>query len=136
MIAANFNHCQADGKVDMTFRHLLTGFRFRINNYDTDPLRIESLRLTGRFYRSSNFSFPTEAVTQTTPELASNQYNGNFSFVSAADNFEVAGGSAKLLGTAADGTDGTTLLLLTNPAATPETVDNGTDYFIGADKNW
>ena len=134
MIAANFNHCQADGKVDMTFRHLLTGFRFRINNYDTDPLRIESLRLTGRFYRSSNFSFPTEAVTQTTPELASNQYNGNFSFVSAADNFEVAGGSAKLLGTAADGTDGTTLLLLTNPAATPETVDNGTDYFIGADK--
>lgn len=134
MIAANFNHRQADGKVDLTFRHLLTAFRFRINNYDTEQLKIESVALSGQFYRSSTFSFATEAVSQTTPQLQSNSYQGNFQIISATDNFQVAGGGSKMLGTAADGTDGTSLLLLTNPAATPEAVDTGTDYFIGNNK--
>lgn len=130
MIATRFDHRPSDGKIALTFRHILTGIRFRINNYSDDDLVLTNVTLSGNFYRSATFDFSTTTVKQTTPALsAGNSYAGNFRFIE--NEAVITGNGSQLLG---QGDEGTTLLLLTNPDATPASVDQGTNYFLGSDK--
>lgn len=46
------------GTVPLRFRHILCGLRFQINNFNTSQeVTIDSLTLTGSFYRSATISF-------------------------------------------------------------------------------
>ena len=43
MLAYKVDHREADGAVNLDFRHLLCAFEFEINNYNTQPVEITSL---------------------------------------------------------------------------------------------
>lgn len=53
MAAAAVDVMRGDGHVALSFRHLLTGINFKVNNYNgANDLTIHGLRVSGNFYRS------------------------------------------------------------------------------------
>lgn len=132
MLAAKYNHPQYDGNVKLTFYHLLTALRFRVNNYDegTEEVTIHSLKLSGKFYRSMTIDFSDATkVTQKVSELNKDAYIGTFTIVdeSTPESFrKCAANGSMLLG---EGTEGTALLLLPNVNAAA-----GSSLFLGEDK--
>jgi len=115
MVAAKFDHLRTDGRVDLTYSHILTALRFQINNYSSDKmLHIHSLRLTGTFFKEAKFDFNEGTVKQTTTDLAAASYAGAWDLLTA--QMDVEKNSGRPLG---DGTNGTSILLLPNPAITP-----------------
>ncbi|MDE6527528.1 MAG: fimbrillin family protein, partial [Muribaculaceae bacterium] len=136
LLAARFDHKRTDGKVKLSFYHILTGLRFRVNNYTDRNLTITGMTLSGRFYRSATFDFSSENVVQRTPSLASNNYQGVFTL--AGNNGAVTtvpGNGSKLIGQTEANPDGTTILLLPNPDADPSTADANTLYSLGDNKD-
>ena len=125
MVAAKFDHQKSDGQVHFTYRHILTALRFQINNYSAEELTLTSISLEGDFFNSAAFTFNTGEIVQTT---AATTFHGNWD-LTPAGGMKVASNSGRPLG---DGTRGTSVMLLTDPAITPS-AGNNTDC-LGSNK--
>ena len=117
MVAAKFDHQKSDGQVHFTYRHILTALRFQINNYSAEELTLTSIRLEGDFFNSAAFTFNTGEIVQTT---AATTFHGNWD-LSPTGGMKVASNSGRPLG---DGTRGTSVMLLPDPAITPSAGDD------------
>lgn len=125
MVAAKFDHQKADGQVHFTYRHILTALRFQINNYSAEELTLTSIRLEGDFFNTADFTFNTGEIVQST---AATTFHGNWD-LSPTGGMTVASNSGRPLG---DGTRGTSVMLLPDPAITPS-AGNDTDC-LGSNK--
>lgn len=125
MVAAKFDHQKSDGQVHFTYRHILTALRFQINNYSAEELTLTSIRLEGDFFNTADFTFNTGEIVQTT---AATTFHGNWD-LSPTGGMTVASNSGRPLG---DGTRGTSVMLLPDPAITPS-AGNDTDC-LGSNK--
>lgn len=125
MVAAKFDHQKSDGQVHFTYRHILTALRFQINNYSAEELTLTSIRLEGDFFNSAAFTFNTGEIVQTT---AATTFHGNWD-LTPTGGMTVASNSGRPLG---DGTRGTSVMLLPDPAITPS-AGNNTDC-LGSNK--
>lgn len=125
MVAAKFDHQKSDGQVHFTYRHILTALRFQINNYSAEELTLTSIRLEGDFFNTADFTFNTGEIVQTT---AATTFHGNWN-LTPTGGMTVASNSGKPLG---DGTRGTSVMLLPDPAITPS-AGNDTDC-LGSNK--
>lgn len=125
MVAAKFDHQKSDGQVHFTYRHILTALRFQINNYSAEELTLTSISLEGDFFNSAAFTFNTGEIVQTT---AATTFHGNWD-LSPTGGMTVASNSGRPLG---DGTRGTSVMLLPDPAITPS-AGNDTDC-LGSNK--
>lgn len=117
MVAAKFDHQKSDGQVHFTYRHILTALRFQINNYSAEELTLTSISLEGDFFNSAAFTFNTGEIVQTT---AATTFHGNWD-LSPTGGMKVASNSGRPLG---DGTRGTSVMLLPDPAITPSAGDD------------
>lgn len=117
MVAAKFDHQKSDGQVHFTYRHILTALRFQINNYSAEELTLTSIRLEGDFFNTAAFTFNTGEIVQTT---AATTFHGNWD-LSPTGGMTVASNSGRPLG---DGTHGTSVMLLPDPARTPSAANN------------
>lgn len=117
MVAAKFDHKKSDGQVHFTYRHILTALRFQINNYSAEELTLTSIRLEGDFFNSAAFTFNTGEIVQTT---AATTFHGNWD-LTPTGGMTVASNSGRPLG---DGTRGTSVMLLPDPAITPSAGDD------------
>jgi len=127
MVAATFDHLKADGQVRLTYHHILTALRFRINNYTDKELHIHSLTLRGTFFKRATFDFNEGAITQTTASIDVASFTGNWQLLNSG--MSVAGGSSLPLG---DGEHGVSVMFLPDPTITPD-AGQQTDC-IGRDK--
>lgn len=125
MVAAKFDHQKSDGQVHFTYRHILTALRFQINNYSAEELTLTSIRLEGDFFNTADFTFNTGEIVQST---AATTFHGNWD-LSPTGGMTVASNSGRPLG---DGTRGTSVMLLPDPAITPS-AGNDTDC-LGSNK--
>lgn len=125
MVAAKFDHQKSDGQVHFTYRHILTALRFQINNYSAEELTLTSISLEGDFFNSAAFTFNTGEIVQTT---AATTFHGNWD-LTPTGGMTVASNSGRPLG---DGTRGTSVMLLPDPAITPS-AGNNTDC-LGSNK--
>lgn len=119
LIAAKFDHTRRNGKVDLAFYHILTGIRFRFHNHTSNDLVIESLSFEGRFYRTGEFDFSGADAKRSVKNLDDDSFSGRFNLMTEPQT--IPGESSQLMGYSTDNPDGTTLLLLPNPAANPTT---------------
>ena len=89
MLAYNVAHTKAKGAVSLAFRHLFCAFEFKVNNYNTEPVTVSDLYVSGsNFYKS---------VTVTGQEngyhIGDDRYTGRFNIISAYDgSFECPAG--------------------------------------------
>lgn len=142
MYASRFDHRRADGRVALEFNHLMTGVRFRINNHNKEDLIIENLSLSGQFYRRASVSFPKSGdATVTVAPLATASYTGEFPVITEPLTCPGEAGQSVTLPPgqdpdnvilAGDKDNATTILLLPNTAATPESNDNGSLPYLGS----
>lgn len=119
LIAAKFDHTRRNGKVDLVFSHILTGIRFRFHNHTSNDLTIRSLSFQGRFYRTGEFDFSGADAKRSVKTLSEDSFSGRFDLMTEPQT--IPGESSQLMGYSIDNPDGTTLLLLPNPAANPTT---------------
>ena len=134
LVAATFDHTRRSGKVDLSFYHILTGIRFRFHNHTDGLLTINSVTFSGRFYSEGRFSFEDTKAKPGVSPLSEKSFSGTFSLLDSPQT--VGKQSSELMGKSTANPDGTTLLLLPNPDATPETAGSGDPvYSLGADKN-
>lgn len=114
MVASVFDHASAAGSVPLRFKHLTTGLRLQINNYNqpdqnnpgSKDIIINSLSIRGEFYKTGtiDFSFADPKMT-----VGDDTYSGTFHFIeSSAPQTVPANSSAKVPSDDAP----TTLLLL------------------------
>lgn len=125
MVAAKFDHQKSNGQVHFTYRHILTALRFQINNYSAEELTLTSISLEGDFFNTADFTFNTGEIVQST---AATTFHGNWD-LSPTGGMTVASNSGRPLG---DGTRGTSVMLLPDPAITPS-AGNDTDC-LGSNK--
>lgn len=141
MIAAVFDHAPTQGAVQLEFKHLLTGLRLQINNYNqpvnnepnTNAVIIHSLSINGHFYRVGEVDFaPADPTLAVTDEM----YSGTFHFIKETDtdDFTVAPNSAAIVGATPDNPQGNTLLLLPKLDAQAGGATSAVPY-LGTDKN-
>lgn len=124
MLAARFDHIRANGAVPLNFYHIMTGLRFRVNNYSDEDLIIESARLSGQFYSEATFDFTTTKVKQTATALGQKSFSGYFSLIADGTSQTCpSGASSPYLGVSDTNPEGTTVLLLPNLDADPSTAD-------------
>ena len=75
MIAAVFDRTRSQGPVDFRFEHLLSAFRFKINNYTNLLLQINRVELSGSFFRSADIDFSETTIAR---PKATGEYSGTF----------------------------------------------------------
>lgn len=75
MIAAVFDHTQQQGTINFRFEHLLSAFRFKINNYTNLRLQIDRVELVGTFFKTAEIDFAKTTVAR--PQ-ATGAYSGTF----------------------------------------------------------
>lgn len=81
MLAYSIDHVKADGAVKLNFRHLFCAFEFRVNNYNTNEVKIKGLYVSGEgFYRS--VSVTGQESGYTVLDDPSNLYSGRFDIIS------------------------------------------------------
>lgn len=137
MLAARFDHIRANGAVPLNFYHIMTGIRFRVNNYSDKDLIIESARLSGRFYSEATFDFAKTQVVQTAVPLEQKSFSGYFSLIADGTSQTCpAGAASPYLGLSDTEPEGTTVLLLPNLDADPSTADRPENpiYSLGSGK--
>ena len=77
MLAYTVNHRHSDGAVALNFRHMLCAFEFEVNNYNTYPVTINSLRFSGEhFYKSFTITGQKQDYTPN-----SDRYSGYFNLL-------------------------------------------------------
>lgn len=130
MVAATFDHNAADGRVPLSFFHIMTGIRFKFVNHTDKELRINSVTYSGNFYREATFDFTTDSPTMEVN--TSNTYNGNFTLVSLTQNIPASASDYVSNAYMGGNENPTTLLLLPNPKGTTESNDN--NFVLGTNK--
>lgn len=118
MYATMFDHRKTAGRVALRFEHLLSAFRFKVNNYTAFRLKITKVVLKGSFFKSATLRFATTAVER--PE-ASGSYAGTFNILPDGTSQEIGSQSTAdtYIGASDDNNnEGVSLLLLTgiNPS--------------------
>ena len=79
MLAYRVDHLKSDGAVSLNFRHMLCAFEFEINNYNTEPVTISSLRFNGtKFYKSLSVTGQEQNYT-----VGNDRYSGYFDLISS-----------------------------------------------------
>lgn len=79
MLAYRIDHVKSDGAVSLNFRHMLCAFEFEINNYNTEPVTIRSLRFNGTdFYKSLSVTGQEQDYT-----VGDDRYSGYFQLISS-----------------------------------------------------
>ena len=79
MLAYRIDHVKSDGAVSLNFRHMLCAFEFEINNYNTEPVTISSLRFNGtKFYKSLSVTGQEQNYT-----VGNDRYSGYFDLISS-----------------------------------------------------
>ncbi len=140
MIATVSDHAPTQGAVQLNFRHLLTGLRLQINNYNPtvadDPnanaVTVHSLSIDGNFYRIGNVDFTPADPTLT---VTDDKYTGTFPFIKREGQpLTVSPNSAAVVGVSDSKPQGTTLLLLPKLNAKAEGSTSAVPY-LGTDKN-
>lgn len=81
MIAAVFDHTKPQGAINFRFEHLLSAFRFKINNYTNLRLQINRVELVGTFFKSADINFKETTVAR--PQ-ATGSYSGTFVLLDGA----------------------------------------------------
>ena len=120
MLAYSIDHVKADGAVKLNFRHLFCAFEFRVNNYNTTPVNIRGLYVSGEgFYRS--VSVTGQESGYTVPDDRSDLYSGRFNIISNRDGDEFTCPA----GTEQKDDEGNVIEIV--PATVPITVDENSD---------
>lgn len=96
MWAAVFDHQKGSGPVRLTFRHLLTAFRFQMNNYTNLTLRVTKLHLEGNFYRSTTLNFKSDNAAQTVNDAET--FGGRFALFSGRQDIGAQTGTNDIVG--------------------------------------
>lgn len=127
LVAARFDHQQADGRVNLSFFHFMTGLRFEFHNHTSDKdLVIKRVTFQGKFYRQGVFDFTTDKPDMSVGEST---YSGTFTLLSEPQT--ILASSSDIMGSDANPV---TLLLLPNPKATLDPEDGNDDYVLGTYK--
>ncbi len=130
LIAAIFDHQRADGNVNFSFMHLMTGLRFKIHNHSSKELIITGMTFSGQFFRSTTFDFSSDSPTMTTLDETSNLYGATFTLLNNTQPLNLPAESALFIG----GDEApATLLLIPNPHATTD--DTNEEFAIGRNKS-
>lgn len=78
MLAYAIDRRQANGAVQLDFRHMFTALQFEVNNYTSQDATIESIEIVGRnYYRSL-----TVTGEQSGYDVGTDRYDGTFTVVS------------------------------------------------------
>lgn len=135
MLAEKFDHRCSEGVVGLRFYHILTGIRFRVNNYSDQELVVESVTMSGQFYREATFDYSKNVVSQIAKPLSESSFSGVFTLTNGEQACP-AGATSPYLGTTESNQEGTTILLLPNLDADPSTADRPENpiYSLGANK--
>ncbi|WP_294634091.1 fimbrillin family protein [uncultured Bacteroides sp.] len=140
MIAAVFDHVPTQGAIQLDFRHLLTGLRLQINNYNptvannpnANTVTIRSLSIDGNFYRVGNVDFTPADPTLT---VTDDKYSGTFPFIkNDGQPLSISPNSAAIVGVSESKPQGTTLLLLPKLDAQADGSTSAVPY-LGTNKN-
>lgn len=125
LVAYKFDHQKEDGRVALSFMHIMTGLRFKFHNHTADKtLTIKKVTYAGNFYRQAVFDFTTDKPVMTVP--TDQTYSGIFTLLSSPQ--DIPAQQAIYMG----GNDSpVTFLLLPNPADT--TIDDE-NYTLGSQK--
>lgn len=79
MLAYNVDHTKAKGAVNLAFRHLFCAFEFKVNNYNTEPVTVSNLYVSGKdFYKSV-----TVTGQESGYQIGNDRYSGQFNVTSA-----------------------------------------------------
>lgn len=116
LIAATFDHQKADGRVPVSFAHIMVGLRFKFHNHtDNKDLVVKKVTFAGEFYKETVIDFSTDNPDFTVD--ASKTYKGTFTLLSSEQT--ILPGTADMMG--AD-SHPVTLLLLPNrhPVLNPD----------------
>lgn len=62
MYATMFDHRKTAGRVGLRFEHLLSAFRFKVNNYTAFRPKITKVVLKGSFFKGATLKFATTVV--------------------------------------------------------------------------
>lgn len=137
MIATCFDHSASQGAVQFEFRHLLTGLRLQINNYnavqegsDANTVTIHSLTLKGSFYRTAEIDFSPADPVMT---VGNETFSGTFRFIGDGGEERFAPNSARVVGSTPDNEQGTVLLLLPKFDASADGATSAVPY-LGTQK--
>lgn len=93
MLAYNIDHKKSDGVVSLEFRHLFSAFAFRVNNYNTYPVYISNLSVSGSgFYKSVTVTGQESGYT-----VGTDRYSGQFMLIgnNSGETFECPGAEEK-----------------------------------------
>ncbi|MDE5567093.1 MAG: fimbrillin family protein [Muribaculaceae bacterium] len=114
LVAARFNHQQADGRVDLSFFHFMTGLRFKFHNHTADKdLVIKRVTFQGIFHKEATFDFTKDKPVMT----VAGTYAGTFVLFDSATGQTISHGTADYMG----GNElPVTFLMLPNPDGTIE----------------
>lgn len=138
MWAMKTDHLPGSGGVELEFRHVLTGLRLQVNNYNpvddtgANTVTLHSITLEGDFYRSATIDFALA-----TPEMTvgADWYSGTFHFLKDDASWEVPANSGRIVGSTPGKADGTTILLLPNAKAKASvSAPNDPIPYLGANK--
>lgn len=79
MLAYNVAHTKAKGAVNLAFRHLFCAFEFKVNNYNTEPVTVSDLYVSGsNFYKSV-----TVTGQESGYQIGDDRYSGRFDIASS-----------------------------------------------------
>ena len=79
MLAYNVAHTKARGAVNLAFRHLFCAFEFKVNNYNTKPVTVSDLYVSGsNFYKSV-----TVTGQESGYQIGDDRYSGQFDIASS-----------------------------------------------------
>ncbi len=79
MLAALYDRRKSEGNLQFTFRHVLTGLGFVVNNYSTRHLLVNKVELRGTFYKRLIIDATTSTVTYESPSASPGDvYTGTY----------------------------------------------------------
>ena len=76
MLAALYNRRNSEGNLQFSFRHVLTGLGFVVNNYSSRNLLIDRIELRGTFYKTLIIDATSGTVSYESP--ANSTYTGTY----------------------------------------------------------
>lgn len=136
MVAVTYNHLKSNGNVNLNFGHLLTGLRFRANNYDdNETLTITHLSIKGTFYRSIELDFtptgnPNKVNTMTQKVDDNDTYAGTYTLYNNSAGITIQNGTSKSL-YIGEGEEGTSLMLIPKVDGDGKITKTGLEVTVG-----
>lgn len=111
MVAAVFDHRKNGQPVKFRFEHVMTAFRFMINNYTNLRLEVKKVELKGRFFRSTVINY--RSTTPTYSVTADDMYAGTYRLLESSQFVAAQGDAGEYLGASEqNNNEGVTVQLL------------------------